>query len=89
MQRLCVALQRAQLLPLAVHIVLMPLQVGRLEGQRDSEWRVMNIILLLIILLIIQTITMMAIMIVILLLLIIMLIIVIMLIAIALLPTNS
>lgn len=87
MQRLCVALQRAQLLPLAVHVVLMPLQVGRLEGQRDSERRVMNIILL-IILLIIQTITMMT-MIKILLLLIITLIIVIMLIAIALLPTNS
>lgn len=88
MQRLCVALQRAQLLPLAVHVVLMPLQVGRLEGQRDSERRVMNIILLLIILLIIQTITMIT-MIKRLLLLIITLIIVIMLIAIALLPTNS
>lgn len=39
LQRLCVALQRAQLLPLAVHVVLMPLQVGRLEGQRDRTAR--------------------------------------------------
>lgn len=32
LQRLCVTLQRAQLLPLAVHVVLVPLQVRRLGG---------------------------------------------------------
>lgn len=37
LQRLCVALQRTQLLPLAVHVVLVSLQVRRLEGQKDSE----------------------------------------------------
>lgn len=37
LQRLCVALQGAQLLPLAVHVVLVPLQVRRLEAQEDSE----------------------------------------------------
>lgn len=35
LQRLRVALQRVQLLPLAVHVVLMALQVRRLEQQRD------------------------------------------------------